>query len=192
MATAARVFEGQKHLDAWVSRCRRAVALVLALVVGLSSAGCDPTQFAQASADVPRLVLSTLSDPKTFNPVLSQESPNIFSFTFNGLTTTDGISGETVPALAESWEISEEGRRLVFTLREGLRWSDGEPLTADDVVFTYDTLFNPAILTNSRDGFRIGTQGLLPEVSKVDDRRVQFMLPESFAPMLGNTSLEII
>ncbi|MGB3201959.1 MAG: ABC transporter substrate-binding protein [Nodosilinea sp.] len=175
-----------------MNKGRQIMALVLALVIGLVSTSCNPARFAQASADVPRLVLSTLSDPKTFNPILSQESPNIFSFTFEGLTTTDGISGETVPSLAASWEISDEGKILEFTLREGLRWSDGEPLTADDVVFTYDTLFNPAILTNSRDGFRIGPQGLLPEVSKIDDRRVRFTLPEPFAPMLGNTALEII
>ncbi|WP_017300091.1 ABC transporter substrate-binding protein [Nodosilinea nodulosa] len=179
-------------MSAWATWGKQVVALLLVLAVGLVSAGCNPARFAQASADVPRLVLSTLSDPKTFNPILSQESPNVFSFTFEGLTTTDGITGETVPALAEGWEISEDGKILVFTLRDGLRWSDGEPLTVDDVVFTYDTLFNPDIPTNSRDGFRIGTQGLLPKVSKVDDRRVQFTLPEPFAPMLENTSLEII
>jgi peptide/nickel transport system substrate-binding protein len=170
----------------------RWLALLLVGLLVLPMAGCSLDQFARAEADVPRLVTSVLSDPKTFNPILSQESPNIFGFTFEGLTTTDGISGDTVPALAESWDISEDGRTLVFTLREGLRWSDGEPLTAADVVFTYDVLFNPAIPTNSRDGFRIGTQGLLPTVSQLDDRRVQFSLPEPFAPMLRNTSLEII
>ncbi len=176
----------------WSKAGQRAIALLLALVVGLLSTGCNPSRFAQASADVPRLVTSVLSDPKTFNPVLSQESPNIFSFTFEGLTTTDGVTGETVPALAESWEIEDEGKILTFTLREGLRWSDGEPLTVDDVVFTYDVLFNPDIPTNSRDGFRIGVEGRFPEVSRVDDRRVRFTLPEPFAPMLENTSLEII
>ncbi|WP_278002532.1 ABC transporter substrate-binding protein [Nodosilinea sp. P-1105] len=161
-------------------------------MVILPTTGCNLDQFARAEADVPRLVSSVLSDPKTFNPILSQESPNIFSFTFEGLTTTDAITGDTVPALAESWEMSEDGQTLVFTLREGLRWSDGEPLTAADVVFTYDVLFNPDIPTNSRDGFRIGTQGLLPSVTQLDDRRVQFSLPEPFAPMLRNTALDII
>ncbi|TVP70790.1 MAG: ABC transporter substrate-binding protein [Leptolyngbya sp. LCM1.Bin17] len=164
----------------------------MAVVVILPTAGCSLDQFARAEADVPRLVSSALSDPKTFNPILSQESPNIFSLTFEGLTTTDAITGDTVPALAESWEMSEDGQTLVFTLREGLRWSDGEPLTAADVVFTYDVLFNPDIPTNSRDGFRIGTQGLLPSVTQLDDRRVQFSLPEPFAPMLRNTALDII
>ncbi len=176
----------------WGNPIKRLLSLALLLVLSLTTTGCNLSQFAQASADVPRLVLSVLSDPKTFNPVLSQESPNIFSFTFEGLTTTDGVSGETVPALAESWEIEDEGKILVFTLREDLRWSDGEPLTVDDVVFTYDVLFNPDIPTNSRDGFRIGTEGLFPEVSKLDERRVQFTLPEPFAPMLENTSLNII
>ncbi|PZV10394.1 MAG: peptide ABC transporter substrate-binding protein [Leptolyngbya sp.] len=176
----------------WGNPIKRLLSLALLLVLSLTTTGCNLSQFAQASADVPRLVLSVLSDPKTFNPVLSQESPNIFSFTFEGLTTTDGVSGETVPALAESWEIEDEGKILVFTLREDLRWSDGEPLTVDDVLFTYDVLFNPDIPTNSRDGFRIGTEGLFPEVSKLDDRRVQFTLPEPFAPMLENTSLNII
>ena len=201
MATAAQTTGLQGRLGLWARWGRRAIAhlgrsrtiaLALALVVGLVSAGCDPTRFAQASADVPRLVLSVLSDPKTFNPILSQESPNIFGFTFEGLTTTDGITGETVPALAESWEISDDGTILVFTLRDGLRWSDGEPLTVDDVIFTYDVLFNPDIPTNSRDGFRIGTEGRFPQVSRLDERRVQFTLPEPFAPMLGNTSLDII
>ena len=168
------------------------LAVLMAVMVILPTTGCNLDQFARAEADVPRLVSSVLSDPKTFNPILSQESPNIFSFTFEGLTTTDAITGDTVPALAESWEMSEDGQTLVFTLREGLRWSDGEPLTAADVVFTYDVLFNPDIPTNSRDGFRIGTQGLLPSVTQLDDRRVQFSLPEPFAPMLRNTALDII
>ncbi|MGF1520674.1 MAG: ABC transporter substrate-binding protein [Nodosilinea sp.] len=176
----------------WRGPIKRLLSLVLLLVLSLTATGCNLSQFAQASADVPRLVLSVLSDPKTFNPILSQESPNIFGFTFEGLTTTDGVTGETVPALAESWEIEDEGKILIFTLRDGLRWSDGEPLTVDDVLFTYDVLFNPDIPTNSRDGFRIGTEGRFPEVSKLDERRVQFTLPEPFAPMLQNTALNII
>ncbi|MEY3296985.1 MAG: hypothetical protein RLZZ597_245 [Cyanobacteriota bacterium] len=169
--------------------------IVLALLIAglmLPLGGCSLDQFAKAEASVPRLVLSTLSDPKTFNPVLSQEFPNIFSWTFEGLTGTDGLTGDVVPALAERWDISEDGKTIVFTLRQGLQWSDGEPLTVEDVVFTYDTLFNPDIPTNGRDSFRIGTEGLLPTVTAVDDRRVQFSLPEPFAPLLRNTATEII
>ncbi|MBU6228168.1 MAG: ABC transporter substrate-binding protein [Cyanobacteria bacterium REEB459] len=180
----------------WSKLCQRwgrvwgLITILLAL--GLPLAGCNLSQFTRAETSQSRLVISTLSDPKTFNPVLSQESPNIFSFTFEGLTTTDGVTGNMVPALAESWQTSADGKTLVFTLREGLRWSDGEPLTADDVVFTYEVVFDADIPSNSRDGFRIGSKGLLPRVTKLDQRRVQFSLPEPFAPMLRNTELSII
>lgn len=168
------------------------LVLILVLSLGLLS-GCNLNQFAKAGTDIPTLVSSTLSDPKTFNPILSQESPNVFSFTYEGLTTTDGISGGVIPALAESWDISPDGKTYVFTLRPGLQWSDGAPLNVDDVVFTYEeVLFNPKIPSNSRDIFRVGQQGLFPKVTKLDDRRVQFQLPEPFAPLLRNTSQEII
>jgi peptide/nickel transport system substrate-binding protein len=154
---------------------------------------CNPNQFVKTEATVPRIVFSTLSDPKTFNPVLNDESPNVFLYTTEGLTTQDGITGEVVPAAAESWDISEDGKTIVFTLREGLQWSDGEPLTADDVVFTYnEVIFNEEIPTSSRDVLRVGQAGLLPTVSKLSDRQVQFVLPEPFAPFLRTTGMTIL
>ena len=48
-----------------------------------------------------------------------------------------------MPSLAERWEISDDGLRYVFHLREGLRWSDGEPLTAHDVEFGIKRVLNP-------------------------------------------------
>ncbi|HEY9879085.1 MAG TPA: ABC transporter substrate-binding protein [Leptolyngbyaceae cyanobacterium] len=173
---------------------QRSIALLLVGVLAIALTSCNPSRFQKAdAADVPKLVFSTLGDPKTFNPVLNDESPNVFMYTFEGLTTDDGITGDVVPALAEKWDISDDGKTLVFTLREGLKWSDGEPLTADDVVFTYnEVIFNEAVPTSSRDVLRIGEQGLLPKVTKLDSRRVQFILPEPFAPFLRTTSLEII
>ncbi|PSN12777.1 peptide ABC transporter substrate-binding protein [filamentous cyanobacterium CCP5] len=167
------------------------MALVAVIVIVQSS--CSLQQFAKADVQASRLVTGTLSDPKTFNPVLSQESPNVFGLTFEGLTGTDGVTGDVEPALAESWDIAEDGKTVTFILKDALRWSDGEPLTADDVVFTYrDVIFNPDIPNNSRDGFRIGREGLLPQVAKIDERQVQFSLPEPFAPFLRTTSLEIL
>lgn len=172
---------------------QRLLALGLMFVLSLSLSSCNPSRFVRADADVPRIVSSVLSEPRTFNAVLSQESPNIFGYTYEGLTDTDGITGDVIPGLAESWDISEDGQTIVFTLREGLRWSDGEPLTADDVLFTFnDLIFNPDIPTSTRDVLRIGQEGLLPTVSKVDDRRIQFDLPEPFAPFLRTTGTSIL
>lgn len=165
----------------------------LAIATGLLLTACNPSQFTSADVTTSRLVFSSLGDPKTFNSVMSNESPNVFSYISRGLTTQDGITGEVVPELAESWDISGDGRLITFTLRPGLQWSDGEPLTADDVVFTYnEVIFNEEIPTSSRDVLRIGSEGLLPEVTKLSDRQVQFTLPEPFAPFLRTTGLDIL
>ena len=99
------------------------------------------------------------------------------------MLTQNGITTELEPALAESWEISEDKLKIVFTLREGLQWSDGAPLTADDVVFSYnDVYLNPKVPTGIRDILRVG-EGY-PSVRKIDDLHVEFTVPEPFAPFL--------
>ncbi len=184
----------QRGWGRWRSHLgKRLWALGLVALSAIAVAACNPTQFTTADTATSRIVASTLSDPKTFNSVLNDESPNVFLYITRGLTTQDGLTGEVVPELAESWEISPDGTTIVFTLREDLQWSDGEPLTADDVVFTYnEVIYNEEIPTSSRDVLRIGQEGLLPEVTKVGDRQVQFTLPEPFAPFLRTTGLDIL
>lgn len=140
-----------------------------------------------------RIVQAILSDPKTFNAVLSQESPNIFGLTYEGLIRENPLTGEILPALAESWEISEDKLTIIFTLKKDLKWSDGEPLTVDDVVFSYNELYlNEDIPSNARDSLRIGESKALPVVEKVDNLRVKFTIPEPFAPFLESTGLSIL
>lgn len=161
--------------------------------IATATNGCSLSRFRTEAAQIPQLVDSVLSDPKTFNPALSQESPNIFGLTFEGLITQNGLTGEIEPALAESWEVSEDNLRIIYTLRDGLQWSDGQPLTAEDVLFSYNEVYlNEEIPTNSRDGLRIGESGALPTVRQLDDRRVEFTVPEPFAPFLRATGLEIM
>ena len=139
-----------------------------------------------------QIVTSILSDPKTFNYALSQEAPNIFPYTFAGLITENG-KGEIEPDLAEAWEISPDKLKIIFTLRQGLKWSDGQPLTVDDVVFTFNDIYlNEEIPTDSRDILRIGQSRKLPTVRKLDDRRVEFTTPEPFVPFLRTTGLPIL
>ena len=165
-------------------------SLLIFFLVGLVTvAGCRSWRVQADAAAVAQIVLTTLGDPKTFNFALNQEFPSIFLFSYRGLTQKHGPTGEILPDLAESWEISPDKRRVTFTLREGLQWSDGEPLTAADVVFTYrDVIFNPKIPTDSKDPFRIGVRGEFPEVRQISDRQVEFGLPEPFAPFLRATS----
>ena len=165
------------------------VGLVIGLAISLTSCGWAGSSSLKATGFESQLVLTTLQDPKTFNFALNQEFPSIFLFCFRGLTQQKGTTGEIQPDLAESWEISPDQTRITFTLRPDLRWSDGVPLTADDVVFTYrDVIFNPKIPAEAQEALRSGKDRRLPEVSKLDQRRVQFVLAEPFAPFLSATS----
>ncbi len=151
--------------------------------------------FRVEAADVPRLVSPVVGEPKTFNYFLSDESSSsdVLGFMYEGLITVDLTTSEIVPALAESWDISEDGLTIIYTLKEDLKWSDGEPLTVDDVVFTYnDIILNPEIPTDTIDILRIGAEGKLPEITKLDGRRVQFKIPEPFAPFLRVTGIAIL
>ncbi|KYC36199.1 peptide ABC transporter substrate-binding protein [Scytonema hofmannii PCC 7110] len=151
--------------------------------VALALNSCNPAEMKTAAAQVPQLLYSISAEPKTFNVVLSNESPNVFSPIYEGLITENGVTGQLEPGMAESWQ--DEGQRIVFTLRKGLKWSDGEPLTVNDVLFTFnDVYFNKNIPTSIRDILLIGKSRALPKVRKLDDRRVEFTAPEPFAPLL--------
>ncbi|WP_228035348.1 ABC transporter substrate-binding protein [Oculatella sp. LEGE 06141] len=160
-----------------------AAVMTVGLSVGLSS--CSEAQLRTEAAQVPRLVVSSLSDPKTFNAIMSEEQNDVLGYIYDSLLSQNGLTGELEPGLAESWEISDDQLSIVFTLREDLKWSDGEPFTVDDILFTYNQIiFNEQIATSDQDIFRIGEAGAFPQVTRVDDRRVQFRSPEAFAPLL--------
>jgi peptide/nickel transport system substrate-binding protein len=65
---------------------------------------------------------------------------------YEALLRSDPFTHELGPELAESWEVSDDGRVLTFHLREGVLWHDGEPFSSDDVRFTFDTIRDPAVL----------------------------------------------
>ena len=154
---------------------------------------CSDRQLVSNTAAVPRVVMSILSDVKTFNYALNQESPSIFGLTYVGLVTENPLTGKIEPELAESWQIADNKRQITFTLKKDLQWSDGQPLTVDDVIFTYNEVyFNEAIPSNIIDSFKIGVERKLPIVKKLDDRRVEFTVPEPFAPFLSNLNTAIL
>ena len=159
---------------------RKSAILFTALLIFLLSA-CSP----EASNYQSRLVVSTPSDASTFNSPLNQSAYSVFGYIYEGLIIENGVTGELEPALAESWEVSEDEQTIVITLKEGLKWSDGEPLTVDDVVFSYNEIYlNDKIPSSLKDILRIGKSGALPTVKKIDNLRVEFSTPEPFAPFV--------
>jgi peptide/nickel transport system substrate-binding protein len=140
-----------------------------------------------------RLVIATFSEAKTFNPVTANESSSIdiLRFLFASLVNIDVPTQKYLPALAESWSVAPDEKTWTFKLRKGLRWSDGQPLTADDVVFTFnDVIYNPKIVNVSADALRVNGKNF--KVSKVDDQTIRVVTPEVYAPLLetfGSTEI---
>jgi peptide/nickel transport system substrate-binding protein len=85
-----------------------------------------------------RVILGDIADAKTLNPVTvtDQTSDVVTSRIFAGMLQADPSTGEMRPQLAETWEFSPDGKTLTFAMRDGLKWSDGSPLTGDDFKFT--------------------------------------------------------
>jgi peptide/nickel transport system substrate-binding protein len=139
------------------------------------------------------LVLTSISDPKSFNDITAQEASThtVTGYIFEGLTTLNPETFKIDPVLAQSWEVSEDGKSWTFHLRPGVKWNDGVPFTADDVVFTFnDLIYNEDVVTSARDIFKIDDQ--IFKVEKVDDLTVRFTLPVKFAPFLKGMSQAIL
>ncbi len=132
------------------------------------------------------VVNATMNDPKTFNLVVSNEgsSTTVIAPLFEGLLRLNPKTLEPEPMLAESWEMSEDGKEWTFHMRKGAKWSDGKPVTADDVIFTFNVIFDPKVPTSTRDILTINGKPL--KVKKVDDMTVKFILPSPFAPFLNS------
>ncbi|BAY48772.1 family 1 extracellular solute-binding protein [Scytonema sp. HK-05] len=167
--------------------------IILIVTTALIVFAYNSAHFQTQSAPVNQLVTTILGEPQTFNTAFNQAGVNIFGLTYEGLVKENPVTGKVEPALAESWRISDDKLRIVFNLRYGLKWSDGKPLTADDVVFTYkDIYLNEEISTVLIDTFRIGENRVLPKVRKLDEHRIEFILPEPYVPFLGITAAEVL
>jgi peptide/nickel transport system substrate-binding protein len=127
------------------------------------------------------LVVAQRSEPKTLNPVTAADAP---SREVIGRLTADLIhinrsSQQTEPALAKSWTLSKDGRRFTVKLRRGLRFSDGQPFDADDVVFSFQVYLDDKINSPQRDLLVVGGKPI--EVQKIDQYTVRFTLALPYA-----------
>ena len=158
---------------------QKTLFILLALVLSACST---------AQSQIPsRLVVATPSGPATFNPPLSQSAYTVFGYLYDPLIQDDPVTGELMPksGLAESWQISDDKQKIIITLKDGLKWSDGKPLTVDDIIFTYNDIYlNDKIPSSFKDILRVGKSRSFPTVKKLDNRRVEFAVSEPFAPFL--------
>lgn len=139
------------------------------------------------------LVSSTIGEgPKTFNPFNCKDniSALMSGIMYDGLLSSDPMTGQPTPKLAKSFSISSDGTTYTIKLRHGIKWSDGKPITANDVVFTWnDIIFAGLGDTSTRDSIVIDNK--LPTVRKIDNYTVEFITPKPFAPFVRMLSTPI-
>lgn len=153
------------------------------LTVTLLSCSREP-QIKQPNA----ITIGSLADAKRLLPLLASDSASgdISGWIYNGLTKYDR-NIKVIGDLAESWDISPDGLQIIFHLRKGVLWHDGIEFTADDVLFTYNTVIDPKIPTPYSSNF-----GPVKKVEMTDKYTVRVVYSEPFAPALESWGMGIL
>lgn len=164
-----------------------------AKIIPLGEAG---TPYADAQPGVSGGVFycAAISNPKKWNDVTAHETSTTqyTGLMLEGLVSTNPITVALEPELAKSWDVSEDGLTITFHLRQGLKWSDGEPFTADDVIFSFNDLYlNEDVETDTRD-ILVLPDDSYPVVTKVDDYTVQVETSVVFRPILNSMGANIL
>lgn len=130
------------------------------------------------------IVASLHSDPKTLNPVTALDLPSqtVLALLNGDLIHINRFTQDIEPALATSWQVSAGGRRYVLNLRRGVRFSNGEPFTSADVVFSFHVYLDPRLHSPQRDLLTVGGRPI--QVRTRGPYRVEFDLAQPDAAAL--------
>ncbi|MGV9451637.1 ABC transporter substrate-binding protein [Streptomyces sp. NPDC003635] len=163
----------------------RGTAVTAAMVTAAGVAACS----APGSGDggvADSVVIAVASEPDTLSPLLGYGKDGN-SKIFDGLLARDADL-KLRPALAEALpQVADDGLTYTYTLRDGVEFSDGEPLTSDDVVFTYETVLDEKTNNTARSEL-----DAIKDVRASGDDKVVFTLKYPYAPFAGRTVLPIV
>jgi len=129
-------------------RHRRFVIVLCLLAAALSLASCSRRETpAEAGLLTKTLLLGNGAEPADLDPQTdtAYSDMNVLVALFEGLTTLDELTGQPQPGMAERWEASPDGLEWTFHLRADARWSNGDPLTADDFVYSFRRILSPRL-----------------------------------------------
>lgn len=129
----------------------------------------------------------SIGTPRFVNPLLAltDADRDMTALTFAGLMGLSG-DGTIVPVLAEGYTVSDDGKVYTFTLKQSAKFSDGTPVTAEDVVFTVEKAQDPGLKSPEYANW------VNIRAEAVDARTVRFTLPKPYAPFLADTTLGIL
>ena len=128
-----------------------------------------------------RLVVALRAEPRSLNPAAAADAPSreVIGRMTGDLIHIDRSTHATEAALAREWKRSTDGREYTLTLRKGIRFSDGHPFDADDVVFTFRVLLDERTGAPQRDLLIVGGQPI--RVTKVDEYTVKVTISQPYA-----------
>jgi len=174
------------------------ISLLLLVLSGVLEKADDPPRF-HVNAPVPadadtadcgpgkyggRVLVGALGDPKTLNPIVASEtsSRDIYGRIFSSLISMNNITQEIIPGLAYKWEFSNDNLELTFHMRRGVLWNDGVPVTAYDVEFSYEALYDPMVENSLSDIMRVNGEPFIG--TAIDSFTFKVTIPSTFAPFL--------
>lgn len=169
----------------------RAIFYVLVSIVGIVSLSSLFALEQSFLDNVPTyggtLIEGSIGNPQFINPLLaiSDADRDLSTLTYAGLMGLSG-KGDLVPVLAESYTVSTDGKTYLFTLRKNAKFSDGSPITAQDIVFTVKKAQDPALKSPEYANW----SGVA--VVADDQQTIRFTLTKAYAPFLGLTTLGIL
>jgi peptide/nickel transport system substrate-binding protein len=162
------------------------LAAFLAVIVTLLAAASTSAQDKQPQTEIGRsggrITVALRTDPKTLNPILAVDttSREVIGAMQADLVHINRQTQRTEPALASSWKASPDGRKFTLALRRDVKFSDGAPFTADDVVFTFQLYLDEALSSPQRDLLIIDNKPIA--VKKIDNYTVEFDLTKPYGP----------
>ncbi len=159
----------------------KAVPLIVALL-------CNPALSFALDTSGDALVSASIGEPRTLIPILASDSASsdVTGLLYNGLLKYDKHFN-LVGDLAKSWQVTDEGKTIVFHLRRDVLWHDGKPFTAEDVLFTYQALIDPDVPTPYSGDFKV-----IQTVRKKGAWTVEVTYNEPFAPALPSWTMAIM
>ena len=187
MVSCFRVDNGRQNISSKVDNNIKSV-YVKKLYKPYSTEFYDGVDYKMSRSPVGKyggqIVSSTIGEgPKTFNPWVSKDatSSQIGDLLYDSLFTTDPDTGDVIPNLAKKMTVSDDLKTYTIKLRRGAKWTDGNEITADDVVFTWNEIILAGFgNTSLRDSVLI--DGEYPKVRKIDKYTVEFTIKKPFAP----------
>lgn len=157
---------------------------------------------AKSDARKDTLIVGTTAPDGKFNPIYSSSVYDswVVSLIMDGMTTNDP-EGEPQPLVAKDWKISEDGKTYTFHLNKNVKFSDGKPVTADDVAFTYTAMCDPSYDGPRADAveklvgykeYKDGSATSVEGIKVVDKNTITFTLTDVKAPAIYDFSYGIM